>query len=168
MKEIKFYKGGISNFTTMEKNENYFYVVRQTDNTLSLYLGNKIIAHANTIVELTAEIERAKDIEEHLQQQINLLTGGELYLSNFYKKEEVDALLAALNVNFSNYYKKSETYSKVEVDALLSNIEMDDYYKKDEVFTKSEVEAAIAAALQSIDMSNYYTKQEVDEIISKI
>ena len=26
MKEIKFYNGGIANFTTLKKNENYFYV----------------------------------------------------------------------------------------------------------------------------------------------
>lgn len=68
----------------------------------------------------------------------NVPTGGNVDLSNYYTKEETDALIPsteglateeyvdnAINsiptTDLSNYYTKDETYSKTEVDTLVAN-----------------------------------------------
>lgn len=59
-------------------------------------------------------------------------------LSNYYTKSEVNGLIPSLD----NYYKKSETYSQSEVNALIDSVNAGD-----------------------VGLSNYYTKSEVDELI---
>ena len=76
-----------------------------------------------------------------------------------------------------NVYSKSETYTKSEVDAMISNIptensgssnvDLSNYYTKADVYNKSEVDGMISdveddiANIQPTDLSNYYTKSEV-------
>ena len=81
--------------------------------------------------------------------------GGVTDLSSYYTKTEVDATQSAQDdrldaleagggsggsVNLDNYYTKTETYSRTEVDDLISgidtNVSLDDYYTKSEVDTE--------------------------------
>lgn len=70
------------------------------------------------------------------------------------------------NIDLSNYYTKSETYTRYEVDNKISNVTVDlsGYYTKNETYNKTEVDSAI----NGIDLSNYYTKTEIDEITGDI
>ena len=63
------------------------------------------------------------------------------------------------SIDLSNYYKKLETYSKAQVDALVAGggADLSDYY------TKAEVESLISA-IPETDLSNYYNKSQVDTI----
>lgn len=64
--------------------------------------------------------------------------------TNYYTKTEVELLVAGGSggsIDLSNYYKKLETYSKAQVDALVAGgvADLSDYY------TKAEVESLISA-----------------------
>lgn len=75
-----------------------------------------------------------------------------------------------------NVYSKSETYTKSEVDAMISNlptgnsgssnVDLGNYYTKADVYNKSEVDDMIddieddIASIQPTDLSNYYNKTE--------
>lgn len=59
-------------------------------------------------------------------------------LSNYYTKSDVNGLIPSLD----NYYKKSETYSQSEVNALIDSVNAG-----------------------NVDLSNYYTKPQVDALI---
>ena len=65
-------------------------------------------------------------------------------------------------VDLNDYYKKTETYSKVEVDTKIADIpttDLSNYYSKTEVDTK-------IAEIPPADLTNYYEKSEVDNLIS--
>lgn len=51
---------------------------------------------------------------------------GKVKIYDFYSKEEIDTkldgIISGSTVDLSNYYKKSETYSKTEIDATIGNI----------------------------------------------
>ena len=86
--------------------------------------------------------------------------------TNYYSKTEVELLVAGGGtggtIDLSNYYKKLETYSKEQVDALISSGtgDLSDYY------TKAEVDSLITNS--GADLSNYYTKAEVNNLIPDI
>ena len=86
--------------------------------------------------------------------------------TNYYNKTEVELLIAGGGtggtIDLSNYYKKLETYSKEQVDALISSGigDLSDYY------TKAEVDSLITNS--GADLSNYYNKTEVDTLIDAI
>ena len=64
-------------------------------------------------------------------------------LNDYYTKEQIDDLLGEpVDIDLSNYYTKSETYSKEQVNDLLANLDVD------------------------IDFSDYYTKQETDSLLN--
>ena len=86
--------------------------------------------------------------------------------TNYYNKTEVELLVAGGSggsIDLSNYYKKLETYSKAEVDDLISSggADLSDYY------TKAEVDNLISAITET-DLTNYYNKTEVDSLIPDI
>ena len=86
--------------------------------------------------------------------------------TNYYNKTEVELLVAGGSggsIDLSNYYKKLETYSKAQVDALITGggADLSDYY------TKAEVESLISA-IPATDLSNYYNKTQVDSLIPDI
>lgn len=58
------------------------------------------------------------------------------------------------SVNLSNYYKKSQTYSNTEINALLNN-----YYKKTETYSEAQILAAL---------SDKATKSYVNEMFAKM
>ena len=83
--------------------------------------------------------------------------------TNYYNKTEVELLVAGGSggsIDLSNYYKKLETYSKAQVDALVAGggADLSDYY------TKAEVESLISA-IPATDLTNYYNKTEVESLI---
>ena len=80
--------------------------------------------------------------------------------TNYYNKTEVELLVAGGSggsIDLSNYYKKLETYSKAQVDALVAGggADLSDYY------TKAEVDGL----LDSISLDDYYTKTETKALI---
>ena len=97
----------------------------------------------------------------------NLISG--IDLSNYYtksetyNKQEVDQSFIDVSVLLSNYYIKDATYNKQEIDQAIENVKVDlsNYYTKDETYNKQEVDQAIKdASTGYIDLSNYYTKEE--------
>lgn len=151
--QIKFLKGDISNFDELTKNSNYFYLVNNNGN-LELYLGSEIIAKSSTIEELNSEIQRAKEIENNLQEQIDSIEIG--------------------NVDLSDYYTKSETYSQTEVNELIddiqnSDVDLTNYYTKSETYSQAEIDDKFnniqGGGSGDVDLSNYYSKTEVDQLI---
>lgn len=86
--------------------------------------------------------------------------------TNYYDKTEVELLLAGGSgsggsIDLSNYYKKLETYSKAQVDALVAGggADLSDYY------TKAEVESLISA-IPATDLTNYYDKTQTETLLS--
>ena len=64
------------------------------------------------------------------------------------------------DVDLSDYYKKTETYNKAEVDTKIAEIpsaDLTNYYNKTEVDNK-------IADIPETDLSNYYNKTQVDTI----
>ena len=81
--------------------------------------------------------------------------------TNYYNKTQVELLVAGGSggsIDLSNYYKKLETYSKAQVDALVAGggADLSDYY------TKAEVDGL----LDSILLDDYYTKTQTDVLLS--
>ena len=108
-------------------------------------------------------------------------------LNDYYTKEQVDDLLGdPVDIDLSNYYTKSETYSKEQVNDLLANLDVDidfsDYYTKAQTDSllqgkanKSEIPDVSAFITKSVsDLVNYYTKAqtytqaEVNALVSAI
>ena len=88
--------------------------------------------------------------------------------TNYYNKTEVELLLAGGSgsggsIDLSNYYKKLETYSKAQVDAMISSgtTDLSNYY------TRAQVESLISA-IPATDLTNYYDKTQVDSLIPNI
>ena len=80
-----------------------------------------------------------------------------------YSKVEVDTKIADIpTTDLSDYYKIAETYSKVEVDTKIADIptiDLSGYYKKTETYSKVEVDTKIAN-IPTTDLTNYYKKSE--------
>ena len=71
-------------------------------------------------------------------------------------------------VDLSDYYKKSETYSKVEVDTKIDDIpptDLSNYYDKTETYSKVEVENLIDT-IPATDLSGYYDKTQTETLLS--
>jgi hypothetical protein len=70
----------------------------------------------------------------------------------------------------TDFYSKSETYTKTEVDNKISSIpptDLTNYYTKNETYNQSEVDGKISSAISSIpatDLTNYYTKNETLDV----
>ena len=112
----------------------------------------------------------------------NVVVDGEINLSGYYTKDEVDDIISNIDtsdIDLSDYakkadvYTKTQTYSKAEVDYKLSNIEvsgddidLSDYATKAELeasyYTKSEIDDKLdeIGTGGTIDLSNYYKKSE--------
>ena len=81
--------------------------------------------------------------------------------TNYYTKTEVELLLAGGSggsIDLSNYYKKLETYSKAQVDALVASgtTDLSDYYTR----------AQVDGLLDNISLDDYYTKTQTEVLLS--
>ena len=74
---------------------------------------------------------------------------GGCQILNMYNKTYVDILIA-------NIY--NDTYTKTEIDTLISNIDFSNYYIKTEIDT----------LFSNIYLSNHYTKSEIDNIDNEL
>ena len=112
----------------------------------------------------------------------NVVVDGEINLSGYYTKDEVDDIISNIDtsdIDLSDYakktdvYTKTQTYSKSEIDYKLANIEvsgddidLSDYPTKAELeasyYTKSEVDDKLdeIGTGGTVDLSNYYKKSE--------
>ena len=79
-------------------------------------------------------------------------------LNNYYTKDEVDAIVQNVTVDFSDYYNKSEIDEMFEA----AIVDLTPYY------TKDEIDALLEEVDVDIDLSDYYTKQEVDALIPDV
>lgn len=94
----------------------------------------------------------------------NVVVDGEINLSGYYTKEEVDDIISNIEVSdakLADYakkadvYTKTQTYSKSEIDYKLANIDVGDIDLSN-YLTKAEIEAS------------YYTKSEIDDKLDEI
>ena len=81
--------------------------------------------------------------------------------TNYYNKTEVELLVAGGSggsIDLSNYYKKLETYSKAQVDALVAGggADLSDYYTR----------AQVDGLLDNISLDDYYTKTQTETLLS--
>ena len=81
--------------------------------------------------------------------------------TNYYNKTEVELLVAGGSggsIDLSNYYKKLETYSKAQVDALVAGggADLSDYYTR----------AQVDGLLDNISLDDYYTKTQTEILLS--
>lgn len=112
----------------------------------------------------------------------NVVVDGDIDLSGYYTKEEVDDIISNIDTNdidLSDYakktdvYTKTQTYSKPEIDYKLANIEVSvDNIDLSKYPTKAELEASYYTKSQiddkldeietggTVDLSNYYKKSE--------
>ena len=94
-------------------------------------------------------------------------TGGDVDLSNYYTKSEVDAKDSTKIDKVNGKGLSTEDYTTAEKSKLASLSNYDDSEIRSLIgntYTKSEVDAKIdeAVAGGEVDLSNYYTKSEVD------
>ena len=81
--------------------------------------------------------------------------------TNYYDKTEVELLIASAGaggtIDLSNYYKKLETYSKAQVDVMISSgtTDLSDYYTR----------AQVDGLLDNISLDDYYTKTQTDSLV---
>lgn len=69
----------------------------------------------------------------------------------------------------SEYANYSHTHNASEIEGLENvDIDLSDYYTKSETYNKTEIDSKIAnmGAGGSVDLSNYYTKSETDEVVN--
>lgn len=120
------------------------------------------------------EIERAQSAETALQEAIDAETSA--------RTAADETLSGAVDTKLQDYYLKSETSGKTEIQTALDgksntgHTHDERYYRKDETSGATELEAALdrkldASAYTPTDLSNYYTKDETSgksEIASAI
>ena len=126
---------------------------------------------ASLLLELKNEIlGGAGDDINTLKKVYNALsgnTGGDVDLSNYYTKSEVDAKDNTKVDKVSGKGLSTEDYTTAEKSKLASLSNYDDSELRNLIgntYTKSEVDAKIDEAVTGgeVDLSNYYTKPEVD------
>lgn len=91
-------------------------------------------------------------------------------LGSYYTKSEVNELIDDIDIpttDLTNYYTKKEVNDLIDgIDIPTQDVDLSNYYKKSETYSQSEVNALIdGVSASDVDLTNYYTKSEVDEKI---
>lgn len=76
---------------------------------------------------------------------------------------------ASATHSHGEYANYSHTHNASEIEGLENvDIDLSDYYTKSETYNKTEIDSKIAnmGAGGSVDLSNYYTKSETDEVVN--
>ena len=133
----------------------------QTLASLLLELKNEILGGAGD------EINTLKKVYDALSGN----TGGDVDLSNYYTKSEVDAKDNTKVDKVSGKGLSTNDYTTAEKSKLASLSNYNDTELRSLIgntYTKSEVDAKIdeAVAGGDVDLSNYYTKSETDSKVS--
>ena len=99
--------------------------------------------------------------------------GGSVNLSDYYKKPQVDALLAAKadSTDLDDYYMKTQTYSQSEVDTALADkvdsTELANYYEKTETYSQSEIDNKVADYTKTVDLADIATSGSYNDLADK-
>lgn len=131
------------------------YVTTNTLNQLDLKLSNQINqAISGGVVDLSGYYTKTQTYAK-----------SEVYNKNeTYAKTEVYAK--------GEVYPRASTYSKTEVDQAIGRIPVPDlskYYLKTETYTKTQVNDLLSNALNNapeVDLSNYLTRTQIDQLIA--
>ena len=134
---------------------------KQTLSALLLDLKNEILGGAGD------NINTLKKVYDSLSGN----TGGDVDLSNYYTKSEVDAKDNTKVDKVNGKQLSTEDYTTAEKSKLASLSNYDDSELRtliENTYTKSEVDTKIdeVVAGGEVDLSNYYTKSETDSKVS--
>lgn len=98
-----------------------------------------------------------------LRKQNKLIAGDNIVIDE--NTNRISAIVGGEPV-LTDYYTKSETYSKNEVNGLLEDkADSDNVWNKDSVYTKTDVDTLLA---DKADTEDVYTKSEIDTIIEGV
>ena len=149
----------------------------------------------DSVTDITERAETAVErAEETLATIDEFATDEDIAnaLKDYYTITEVDDLIKNVEVDLSDYFKKSETYSRTEIDNKISlipkfsikvvttlpieNISATTVYLvKDYTITSNLYTEYIyvngaweTLGVQKVDLSNYYTKEEVDDKLANL
>lgn len=152
----------------------------------------KIQANQNVALSNMATKNEVAEVDGKLTAHI---AASDTKFGDIYTKSEVDTLIDNVDVTerLANYYTKSETYNKTEIDTaltaypkkteitaitdengnIITEMVIDNSSADDsvEVYTKEQCDERFALKGEtggSIDLSNYYTKSEVDTQFAKV
>ena len=135
-------------------------------NTILELLSNVYTTLKNAIFRKQTKLVAGDNIIiDENTNRISAIVGGEPVLEDYYTKTEVNEFLTDIDeeidtkANTTDVYDKDETYSKTEVDTLISSIPTIDAY------TKSETDSLLD---DKADKSDTYTKTQVDNLISGV
>ena len=132
-----------------------------------------------------SEIDRKLNDKVNTSTLADYPTKSELY-TDYYNREEVRKLIdeadITVEVDLTNYYPKSETYNKTEIDQKLKrvvvDVDMSDYYDKTEIDSKITTINGRLSGLQtqidnievgggSVDLTRYLLKSDAESIYCK-
>jgi len=89
-------------------------------------------------------------------------------------RSKINEIIDALPVDVANmddYYLKTETYSRVEIENILSDYVkdsvLDNYYTKSESYSKTEVDEKLDEYVENTDLDDYYTKTETNKALEE-
>ena len=151
---------------TKSESDNKF--LTKTDATKNHYTKSEVdelIENVEVDVDMT-DIYTKSEVDSHLVTIYGRVNGLESQIADGVLKD-VDLVGYLKTEDAENIYtKKSDTYTKSEVNELIDgisagDIELTDYYRKSETYSRSEVDELIENVDVDIDMSNIYTKSEV-------
>ena len=141
-----------------------YYTKAQTDAAITAALNTALAAYSTT-VEMNAAIVSAiaaalADYSTTTQVDQLIATALEAY----YTKQEVDALIAnfitASVNNLVNYYLKSETFTKAEVNALIATVKQFRYQSVAELPTASAETVGVIYLVPSTNPDTHNVKDE--------
>ena len=123
----------------------------------------------NFITTQTAQAyvdEKAKEVTDSIPTKVSELENDSGYitehqsLDDYATKQDVTDAIAAADLD--NYYKKTETYSRDEVNELLDDVDLSDYY------TKTEVENKINEKLDGVELTDYATIDSLNAVSASV
>lgn len=158
------------------KNINPFF---SWDDSSDPTLAGRVQVLENNVDELIEDVEDLEREAGRQSQEIaninsdishigSELTDIDIRLDDTATKEELGQGLSNLNSgiqqqigsvqsNFNNYYTKSQTYTRQEIDNKIPSIpSLDNYYTKQQTYNRQEIDNKIP------DLNNYYTKTIID------
>ena len=156
----------LNEYYTKTQSDNKF--LTKTDATKNHYTKSEVdelIENVEVDVDMT-DIYTKSEVDSHLVAIYGRVNGLESQIADGVLKD-VDLVGYLKTEDAENIYtKKSDTYTKSEVNELIDgisagDIDLTDYYKKSETYSRSEVDELIENVDVDIDMSNIYTKSEV-------
>ena len=119
--------------------------------------NNTIAGNSNYYINLNNSTENDYYTKEEIDEKLDeIVAGGEIDLSNYYKKSEVDSLL-------TNKADKSELTGKQ--DTLISGVNVKTINNQS-ILGGGNIE--IQTSTGETDLSDYYTKEEINETFATI